>query len=82
MARVARAGLAAGVPVGVCGEAASDPALAVVLTGLGVSSLSMAAPAVPEVRIALAALTLADCEARAARALGAPDPEAARAAAI
>ncbi len=82
VARVARAGLAAGVPVGVCGEAASDPALAIVLAGLGVSSLSMAAPAVPEVRIALAALTLADCEARAARALGAPDPEAARAAAI
>ena len=30
-----------GRPVGVCGEAAADPALAVVLVGLGVTSLSM-----------------------------------------
>jgi phosphotransferase system enzyme I (PtsI) len=30
-------------PVGVCGEAAADPALAVVLTGLGVNTLSMTA---------------------------------------
>ncbi|MFP3802762.1 putative PEP-binding protein, partial [Paraburkholderia sp. SIMBA_027] len=30
-------------PVGVCGEAAADPALAVVLTGLGVTTLSMTA---------------------------------------
>ncbi|MEO7373422.1 MAG: phosphoenolpyruvate--protein phosphotransferase, partial [Terrimesophilobacter sp.] len=32
---------AGGKPVGVCGEAAADPLLAVVLVGLGVSSLSM-----------------------------------------
>lgn len=32
---------AGGKPVGVCGEAAADPALAVVLVGLGVTTLSM-----------------------------------------
>jgi len=31
-----------GKPIGVCGEAAADPLLALVLTGLGISSLSMA----------------------------------------
>ena len=36
-------------PVGVCGEAAADPALACVLTGLGVSSLSMTPRAIPDV---------------------------------
>ena len=30
-----------GRPVGVCGEAAADPLLALVLVGLGISSLSM-----------------------------------------
>ena len=38
----AAAGKALGKPVGVCGEAASDPLLALVLVGLGVTSLSMA----------------------------------------
>lgn len=68
-------------PVSVCGEAASDPLLAVVLAGLGVSSLSMAPPSIPEVRAALAERTLADCQAAATAALAAPDPAAARAAA-
>jgi phosphoenolpyruvate-protein phosphotransferase (PTS system enzyme I) len=63
---------AAGKPCGVCGEAAGDPALACVLTGLGVTSLSMSPPALPAVRAALAAHTLAQCRvaAEAARAAG------------
>ncbi len=44
---------AGGKPCGVCGEAAADPVLACVLTGLGVTSLSMSAPALPAVRAAL-----------------------------
>ena len=40
------AGRRARKPVGVCGEAAADPALACVLVGLGATSLSMAAAAV------------------------------------
>ncbi|HYI65451.1 MAG TPA: phosphoenolpyruvate--protein phosphotransferase [Candidatus Limnocylindrales bacterium] len=65
----AEAGLAAGKSVGVCGEAAASPALAPVLVGLGITSLSMAASAVADVREALAALTLAECRAMAVDAL-------------
>jgi phosphotransferase system enzyme I (PtsI) len=80
IAACASAGLAAGKPVGVCGEAAADPGLAVVLTGLGITSLSMAPRSIPAVREALAARTRADCERLAAAALAAPDAAAARAA--
>ena len=38
-----KGGRATGKPVSVCGEAGGDPLLALVLTGLGVASLSMAA---------------------------------------
>jgi phosphotransferase system enzyme I (PtsI) len=69
-----------GKPVGVCGEAASDPALALVLVGLGVTSLSMAPGALPGVRSALAAHTLADCQRLATAALLADDAVEARAA--
>jgi phosphotransferase system enzyme I (PtsI) len=76
----AAAGLEHGKPVGVCGEAASDPLLAPVLVGLGVTSLSMAPPSVAEVRAALARWTLPECQAMAALALAADSGIAARAA--
>ncbi len=79
IALTAAAGREHGKPVGVCGEAASDPLLATVLVGLGVSSLSMAPGAVAEVRAGLARLTLADCERLAGLALGACDARASRA---
>ena len=62
----------AGRPMGVCGESAGDPLLALVLAGLGGSSLSMAPGKVPVVRLALSLHTLAECEelARVARAAG------------
>jgi phosphoenolpyruvate-protein phosphotransferase (PTS system enzyme I) len=47
------AGARTGTPVGVCGEAAADPALAVVLVGLGVSSLSMTPRAIADVSAVL-----------------------------
>ncbi|HJQ45860.1 MAG TPA: putative PEP-binding protein [Amycolatopsis sp.] len=62
---------AGGKPVGVCGEAAADPALARVLAGLGVTSLSMNAAAVRAVGASLAGATLAQCEAAAQAALAA-----------
>ncbi|GGK64633.1 phosphoenolpyruvate-protein phosphotransferase [Sphaerisporangium melleum] len=71
----------AGVPTAVCGEACSDPALSCVLAGLGVTALSMAAPAIPGVRAALARHTLAQCRAAAVAARAQTGPEAARAAA-
>ena len=61
-------GQAMGKPVGVCGEAAGDPGLALVLTGLGVSSLSMAPGKVPAVRTALGLHTLNQCQQMAAAA--------------
>lgn len=67
-----------GTPVGVRGEAAADPALAPVLVGLGVASLSMGAPALPAVGAALAGLTLDGCRAHARAACEAADPIAAR----
>ena len=54
--------------MGVCGESAGDPLLALVLTGLGVSSLSMAPSKVPVVRLALSLHTLPECQAIAAAA--------------
>ena len=63
------AGAAAGSPVGVCGEAAADPDLAIVLVGLGATSLSMAPSALADVRAALLTVTLDEAQARAARAL-------------
>jgi phosphotransferase system enzyme I (PtsI) len=65
IAMTAAAGRAAGKPVSICGEAASDPLLAIVAAGLGVTSLSMAPPALADVRAALATRTLAQCEAAA-----------------
>lgn len=67
-------------PVSVCGEAAADPDLAVVLTGLGVSSLSMGAGALAAVGARLASVELAGARAAAAAALAADSPEHARAA--
>ncbi|MBH5333477.1 phosphoenolpyruvate--protein phosphotransferase [Streptomyces pactum] len=66
---------------GVCGEAAADPLLACVLTGLGVTSLSMSATAIPYVRAALAQHTLAQCERAAAAARATDSAEEARRAA-
>jgi phosphotransferase system enzyme I (PtsI) len=74
----ARAGRTAGKPVGVCGEAASDPLLALVLVGLGVQSLSMAPAALPAVRIALRNHTDRQCAEMAEQALAAADAADAR----
>jgi phosphoenolpyruvate-protein phosphotransferase (PTS system enzyme I) len=67
-----------GKPIGVCGEAAADPLLALVLTGLGVSSLSMAPTRVPAVRAALRMHDLATCTAMASAARAARSPQDAR----
>jgi phosphoenolpyruvate-protein phosphotransferase (PTS system enzyme I) len=78
----ARAGAAAGKPVGVCGEAAADPLLACVLVGLGITSLSAAAAAVSAVGTKLASVTLAQCQAAAEAVLTTASAAEARAAAL
>jgi len=71
-----------GTPIGVCGEAAADPLLALVLTGLGVNSLSMAPTRVSAVRAALFLHDLGTCTAMAAAARAARSPQDARDAAL
>lgn len=61
--------VADGVQVCVCGDAASDPALAGVLVGLGVTELSAAAAALPTVKAGLRAHSLTGLQDLADRAL-------------
>lgn len=75
------AGAAAGKPVGICGEAAADPQLAVVLVGLGATTLSMTPAALADVRAELAGVTLEQARTKAAAALAATTAAGARTAA-
>ncbi len=78
VAWTAEAGQRAGKPVGVCGEAAADPLLAVALVGMGISSLSMAAAAVRPVGAQLSAVSTETCRRAAEAVLAAADPMAGR----
>jgi phosphoenolpyruvate-protein phosphotransferase (PTS system enzyme I) len=75
----AGAGQRLGRPVGVCGEAASDPALALVLVGLGVTSLSMSPVSLPDVRSILREHDLKTCRRFAEAALSSNSAAEARA---
>jgi phosphotransferase system enzyme I (PtsI) len=79
VARVASAGTKSGTPVGVCGESAADPLMALVLAGFGVSSLSMSPAAVATARYMLSQHTMDWCRALAAAALDADSADEARA---
>lgn len=59
IARVASAAGAAGKPVGVCGEIAARPDLALALVALGIDSLSVVPTAIPGLKHALARADLA-----------------------
>lgn len=74
----AEQGAAAEKSVGVCGEAAADPALAVVLVGLGVTSLSMAPRALPAVAEVLRSVSLQQARQIAAAVLAARDSQEAK----
>ena len=78
VARTAEAGQRAGKPVGVCGEAAADPLLAVALVGMGVTSLSMAPAAVRAVGAQLSSVSSETCREAAGAAQDAADPMAGR----
>ncbi|WP_434970823.1 phosphoenolpyruvate--protein phosphotransferase [Microbacterium sp. bgisy207] len=79
---VGAAGARTGKPVGICGEAAADPLLAVVLVGLGATSLSMAPTALADVRATLLTYSLDDAKRVAEAALAATDAATAREAAL
>lgn len=82
VAATASGGVEAGKPVGVCGESAADPAMALVLVGLGVTSLSMSPAAVPGVRFALSRHDADTCRQIASAARAARTAEEGRAAAL
>jgi phosphotransferase system enzyme I (PtsI) len=77
---VGQAGEKTGKPVGVCGEAAADSMLAVVMVGLGVTSLSMSSIALADVRAEISRFTLIEARKLAERALSARNSAEARAA--
>jgi phosphotransferase system enzyme I (PtsI) len=79
LGQVVAAAHAADAWVGVCGEAASDPASAVGLVGLGVDELSMTRVAIPEIKNTLRSVTLRDCAAAVTSAVARDDAAAARA---
>lgn len=74
--------LAAGIPVGVCGEAAADPLAAAVFVGMGASSLSMTPRAIGAVAAGLSGVTQDQCRRAAVAARDASTARAARLAAI
>ena len=76
---VGEAGRAVGKSVGVCGEAGGDPALAAVLVGLGVTSLSMTARSLGRVAAALAEVSEENCRRAAAAVLAVGTADEARA---
>ncbi|HEX9037364.1 MAG TPA: phosphoenolpyruvate--protein phosphotransferase [Ktedonobacterales bacterium] len=71
LAALVSAARPAGRHVGVCGEMAADPRMALLLVGLGVSDLSMNPVSIPAVKATLAAYSTDEAQALAARALAA-----------
>jgi len=67
--QAARGGAVHGRWIGVCGGLASNPRAAAILIGLGATELSAVPAAVPAVKQAVAALTMAQCRSLAAQAL-------------
>lgn len=66
---IVREAKAAGVPVSVCGEMASDPVYTGLLVGLGVDELSLSPSLLPEVKYILRHMDAAEAEALAAECL-------------
>jgi phosphotransferase system enzyme I (PtsI) len=58
-----------GILAAMCGEMAGDPMSTALLLGLGLDELSMAAPAIPQIKRIIRGLTLKDCRALAEKAL-------------
>jgi phosphoenolpyruvate-protein kinase (PTS system EI component) len=74
IARTVAAGRRAGLPVEVCGEAASDPVLLPLLVGLGVDEVSVGASRVGAVRAWVRAISHEQVRGLAAQSLDAPGP--------
>jgi len=64
-----RAAHEAGISVALCGELASDPPAAALLVGLGIDEFSVSAPLIARIKQAISAVSAAEAEALARRAL-------------
>jgi phosphotransferase system enzyme I (PtsI) len=73
---VVATGAAHAVPVSVCGEMASEPLWAVLLMGLGFTTLSVAPPALPLLKWLVRTIPIALARSAATRALEAASPDA------
>ena len=73
--QICDAALGAGIPVTVCGEAASDPCMIPVFLGLGVSNLSVSPYKVAEIKKTIRGLTLSSCRSLASLVLEAETVE-------
>jgi phosphotransferase system enzyme I (PtsI) len=62
MRGVIREGCRAGVGVSLCGEMAGDPLFTILLVGMGLRKLSMAAANVPRIKKIIRSITLDDAE--------------------
>ena len=51
-----------GIKVGMCGELAGDPGVTVLLLGLGLDELSMAAPSIPLVKQVIRKVRISECQ--------------------
>lgn len=80
--KIAEDSRAGNISSAVCGESASDPAFAVVLAGLGFTSVSASMSQIGAVRSALSAVTQEQATLIAALAVEATSPESAKAAVL
>lgn len=78
IARVIESAESAGLPCGVCGELGGDPAGAIILSGLGVTSLSASGASIPRVKDAIRRFSVGDARELARRALSARTAEEVR----
>lgn len=70
--QVSRVSRAAGIELSVCGEMAANPLGAFLLLGLDIHALSVAWPALPEVKKVIRSFRIEDARAAARKALSAP----------
>lgn len=70
MKRIADAAAKAGKKASVCGEMASDPLTALMLTGIGLREFSISAPSIPVVKQAIRSHSLKECQRLANEILG------------
>jgi len=58
------------IDVAVCGEMASEPACIMLLLGMGVRTLSLAPPMIPEIKQVIRSVRITDCNKMARKVLG------------